>query len=112
MASMESVFVGLLSGMKALTKSFKVHFKYHFLHKGFLLQPHPLSRMYLLIYLVLYMSVLVLNDSLSFKVLSVASLSLYWEFLEGKNRVLLTFIFPIMLSIFLTYSKQVLRTFC
>lgn len=77
MASVESVFVTLFSGMKDLIMSSKVHFKYHFLHKGFLLQLHPLSRMDLLIYLVLHTSILVLNDSLPFKVwISGFSLSL------------------------------------
>lgn len=78
MVSMDSVFVGLFSGMKALIMSFKVRFKHHFLHKDFLLHLHPLSRMYLLIYLVLYTSVLVLNEIVCLsKFGSVASLFLY-----------------------------------
>lgn len=30
---------------------------------------------------------------------------LHWQLLEGKNRFLFTFVFPIMLSIFLMYNR-------
>lgn len=111
-ASMEGIFVGLsllITGrynLKALMISFNVHFKYH-LYKGFLLQFHPVNRMNLLISLVLYTSILVLNDNLPFKVclylwlLSSTILGAIWE----HDRILLTFVFPVMLSIFLMYSR-------
>lgn len=113
MAGMEGIFVGLSSlitgryNLKALMMSFKVHFKCHLLFKGFLLQLYPLNRMNLLIFLVFYTSILAFNDNLPFKVCICGfPLPLYRESLEGKNRVLFTIVFPIMLSILLMYSRR------
>lgn len=90
MANMEGVFVGLSSlimgrcNLKALMMFFSVHFKCHLLYKGFLLQFHALSRINLLISLVLCTLILVLNDSLPFKVLLSQYSLLHWELFESK----------------------------
>lgn len=115
MASVDGTFVGLWGqltigrcNLKGLTMSFRVHCRCPLLRKGFLPQLRllGLSRTNLWISLIVYTSILALNGNFPFKVCICGfSSPLCWELVENKNAVLLTFVFLIMLSIFLMYSR-------